>query len=399
MKMFCHTDQQCICYLCCMNEHQSHKTVEIKAERADRQKKLEKNLQKVQQRIQIREGEIKVLQEEEEEIKKHSDIAVKESEKVIDEMVSFIMEKGSELKQLIQSQQITELNRVQELKKKLEQETSELRTMDEQLKELLNTEDHTEFINNYSPPSKLSEFADSPNFKVGPATYFEDLQTAVSEARENLKSFLNEEWSNISLAVRSVDVLLLKPEPTTRDELLKYSCQLTVDPDSAHKLLHLSKQNKTVSEYSSVDSKFYLEKTDRFSLKYQVLSKKNLTGPCYWEVEWKGKGISVAVVHIDKRNLDQRGFGSNKKSWALDCYKDSYKFRHRNTTTQISGPLASKIGVYLDPRAGILSFYSISETVTLLHRVQTTFSQPLYAGLWIWHNVQLGTVATFNEIK
>ncbi|KAF3688469.1 hypothetical protein EXN66_Car004141 [Channa argus] len=44
--------------------------------------------------------------------------------------------------------------------------------------------------------------------------------------------------------------------------------------------------------------------------------------------------------------------------------------------TPVSGPLSSRLGVYLDHRAGIVSFYSVSET-----RVQTTFTQPLHAGL------------------
>uniref|UniRef100_A0A3Q3EW48 RING-type domain-containing protein n=1 Tax=Labrus bergylta TaxID=56723 RepID=A0A3Q3EW48_9LABR len=64
MKVFCRTDQQSICYLCLMDEHKGHDTVSAAAERSERQRELGVSRQNIQQRIQDREKDVKLLQQE-----------------------------------------------------------------------------------------------------------------------------------------------------------------------------------------------------------------------------------------------------------------------------------------------------------------------------------------------
>uniref|UniRef100_A0A3B5LJM3 Uncharacterized protein n=1 Tax=Xiphophorus couchianus TaxID=32473 RepID=A0A3B5LJM3_9TELE len=77
MKIFCRTDQQCICYLCTMEEHKGHETVPAAAER--KQKELEVKQRKIQQRIQDQEKDVKLLQQEVEAINVSADKPVQES--------------------------------------------------------------------------------------------------------------------------------------------------------------------------------------------------------------------------------------------------------------------------------------------------------------------------------
>lgn len=63
-----------------------------------------------------------------------------------------------------------------------------------------------------------------------PVKYFECLQTVMSEIRDKLREYLSEEWSKISLTVRSVDGLLPQDEPKTKDEFLKANKNKTPIP-------------------------------------------------------------------------------------------------------------------------------------------------------------------------
>ncbi|XP_031146893.1 tripartite motif-containing protein 16-like [Sander lucioperca] len=394
MKIFCSTDQQCICYLCLMDEHKGHDTVSAAAERTERQKELEENQQNIQQRIQDREKDVKLLKQEVEAINRSADKAVEDSEKIFTELIRLMEKRRFYVEQKVRSQQKTEVSRVKELQEKLEQEITELKRKDAEMKKISDTEDHNQFLHNYSSLSPLSESTDSPSINIRPLSYFEDVTAAVSKARDTIQETLSEIWTNISLTVTEVDVLLSQPEPKTRDDFLKYLCEIILDPNTAHQELLLSEGNTKATSVKQLQR--YPSHPDRFTRSKQVLSRESLPGRCYWEVEWDGKGIDVAVAYKDisrTGSSDECGFGRNDKSWAIKCDCNWIRFWHNNVEYSISGLYPWKAGVYLDHSAGILSFYSFfTDRMTLLHRVQTTFTQPLYAGLgtfWYGTSVEI----------
>ncbi|XP_070774238.1 tripartite motif-containing protein 16-like [Enoplosus armatus] len=380
MKMFCH-----------------HDTVSAAAERTERQRELEVSRQNIQQRIQDREKDVKLLQQEVEAINRSADKAVEDSEKTFTELIRLIHKRSSDVEQQVRSKQETEVSRVKELQEKLQQEVTELKRKDAELKQLAHTEDHNHFLHNYPSLSRVRESTDSSSINIRPLRYFEDVTVALSGVRDQLQDVLRETWTNISLRVTEVDVLLPQPEPKTRAEFLKYSREITLDPNAANTQLLLSERNRKRTAMSEQQS--YSSHPDRFTACWQVLSKESLTGRCYWEVEWRGGGVYVAVAYKSISRAggsDECRFGYNDKSWALRCDTNSYNFWYNRVQTPVSGPQSSRVGVYLDHRAGILSFYSISETMTLLHRVQTTFTQPLYAGLRL---SDFGVTAEFCKVK
>ncbi|XP_015230878.1 PREDICTED: tripartite motif-containing protein 16-like [Cyprinodon variegatus] len=378
MKMFCRTDQQSICYVCTVDEHKDHDIVSGAAERMEKQRELEVRREDIQLMIQDREEDMVLLQQEVDYINASAEKADSESEKILFEMICLIQQRSSELKQQIRSQQESEVKRVKEFQKKLELEICELKRKEVELEQFLHIEDHSFFLQHFPSLSSLSESDGSSNINVRPLNYFEDVTAAVSELRDKFQDILMSKCAEISFRVTEVDVLLSEPEPKTREDFLRYSTKITLDPDTAHTKLLISEGNRKVVLMNQ--SQVYNVHPERFIVPFQVLSKQSITGRIYWEVEWGGMGCCVAVVHKDV-NTAESEFGSNNKSWALLCSKDKHEFLHNNTRVPISDSDSSRIGVYLNQKAGTISFYSVSEAITRLFKVKTTFPDPLYTGI------------------
>lgn len=268
--------------------------------------------------------------------------------------------------------------RVGELQQKLEKEIAELK---KNLAWLDNTEltgFSTEFLLNFLQ-STLGLSPDSYSVEVHPMRYFDDVRADISNFRDSLLKVLMKKNTYMSKALSNMDVS--EPQPSSREDFLRFFRPLSLDPKTAHSQLRLEKGNRKVT---AGYREHYTDNPDRFVGELnRVLSKESLTERCYWEVE-RHRTIGVAVSYWNVNRAGRRlkgGFGSDDTSWCLYCLNQGYFFRHNGTKTYICGPVTSRVGVYSDYSAGLLSFYSIGWTVERLVTVQTTFTQPLHAGL------------------
>ncbi|XP_064190333.1 tripartite motif-containing protein 16-like isoform X19 [Anguilla rostrata] len=379
LEVYCRTDQQCICYLCTMDDHRGHDTVSAAAERTEKQKQLGATQSKLQQRIQEREKELQDLRQAVQSIKCSAQAAVEDSERIFTELIRSIERRRSEVKELIRDQEKAEVSRAERLLERLEQEIVELRRRDAELEQLSHTEDHIHFLQSCQSLCAPPGPEDFPSITVSPLVSFEAVRKSVSELKERLEDFCQAELAKISMTVGKVHIV----EPRTREDFLQYACQLTLDPNTAHQWLCLSEGNREVTRVDEIQS--YPDHPERFEYKAQVLCREGLSGRCYWEAERSGVEVYIAVSYKEisrKGEGDDSALGCNNKSW-LFRRNALYTFWHNNEETGIPVPCSSRVGMYLDHRAGTLSFYSVSDTMTLLHRVQTTFTQPLYPGFGV----------------
>ncbi|XP_072548536.1 tripartite motif-containing protein 16-like [Salminus brasiliensis] len=411
IEIYCRTDHSCICYLCTMHEHKGHDTVAAVAETIQKQNELKEIQKKLQQRLQEKEKRLQNLKKEVNTLKCSAQAAVEDSERIFTELIHSIEKKRSEVTKLIRAQEKTELREAEELLEKLEQQISDLKRKNAELNQLSQTEDHISFLQSFQTFCISSEPEDSSSVSVHQQLSFDAVRKSLSDLKERLEQFCIREFSKIpplekrstrphhsdrkrpdadtstlftdwSLNHAGVLQTVSASEPRTRSDFLQYFWRLTLDPNTVNDYLSLSESNREV-RFRGLGFQ-YSEHPERFDSSPQVLSKESVCGRAYWEVEWSGPCVSISVSYkgISRKGGYECLFGRNDQSWSLRCSSPS-SLRHKNIGTKLPTSLSSRIGVYVDHSAGTLSFYNISHTMTLIHTVQTTFTQPLHAGLWV----------------
>ncbi|XP_035257498.1 NLR family CARD domain-containing protein 3-like [Anguilla anguilla] len=208
-------------------------------------------------------------------------------------------------------------------------------------------------------------------------------------------------------------------ENRTKPGPRKYGCQLTLDPNTANRELSLSEGNRRVTHTPGREEP-YPDHPERFEDRPQVVCRESVCERCYWEAEFSVSERGGVYIAVTDKGISRKGegsdclFGWNKNSWSLRCFDDygcsdklSHSVWHNKNQTDLPAPPSPyrragvcdddddgrgvcvyRVGVCVDRPAGTLSFYSVSDsdTLTLLHRFHTHFTQhqPLCAGFGVY---------------
>lgn len=385
-----------------MDEHKHHDIVPAGTERTEKQKQLGTTLHKSQARIDQRVKKWQDLRQAVESVKHSAQTALEENERIFSELLLSIERRYNEVKEMVRAHEKTTVTRAEILLDRLEEEITLLRKKHTDLEKLSHTDDHIHFLQSWQSLSGPSGYEDLNNVSVAPNYSFDSTKRAIAALKLQVEEVSKMEMSKISTAVKDVYITQeaeaksrresslreepkIREEPKTREDFLKYSCQLILDVNSVHRNLHLSEGNRTATMKS--EPKNYPDHPDRFDHWQQVLCRESVTGRCYWEVDWRGTEVDMAVTYRGirrKGSNNECSLGWNDKSWSLYCSESKLSYVHNNRSKDIPVPVSSRIGIYLDYAAGTLAFYSVSDSMQLLQRVQTTFTQPLYPAFSVW---------------
>ncbi|XP_076873272.1 E3 ubiquitin/ISG15 ligase TRIM25-like [Brachyhypopomus gauderio] len=383
IEIYCYTDQQFICSLCVLDDHKGHYTASVASERTKQQRQVTEMQRKSQQRIQEKEKKLQDIQEALSTLQRSAELALEESERTLTELLLSIEKTCFEVMELIRAREKAELSRAETLLEQLEQEIADLKRTHSELEQLSHTEDDIYFLQRFRSLCSATKTKECNRVAINRHLSFDGVSKSLSDLKERLDEFCKEEFNKIHSHVAKIQ-MVLPYEPKTREEFLQYYCSLTLDPNTANEALYLSENNRKAARSGGL--KQYPRHPERFEAFGQVLCREGLDGRCYWEVELSRGGrvyISVSYKGISRKGQgNECWFGHNSQSWSLEC-SSTLSFWHDNVQTKISGLPCSRVGVYVDHSAGTLSFYSVADTMTLLYKVHTTFTQPLYPGFWI----------------
>ncbi|XP_042590297.1 tripartite motif-containing protein 16-like [Cyprinus carpio] len=371
LEIYCQDDRQCICCLC-TDDHKGHSVVSLDSEWTSKKEELKETKVLCQKLIQERErgqrklsGALKLLTSSALE-------TMEDFEKVFTELICSLEKKRCEIKERIRAQEKTEIDRAKELHRHLDQELTELRKRQTKIEKLLITDDQIHCLKSCQSACPLPTFEKVP--MIQHTLFFKDI--SISMFKEVLEDVFQQQTARISREVSNVYVTN-PPEPKTQNDFLQYFCDLHLDLNTAHNHLKLSEDNRKI--LSSDKAQQYPDQPERFNERPYILSRDGLYGRFYWEIECSGDEWAVGVCYSGIRRKGSTvdcALGFNKMSWRLGYYLHNFSFIHDQEEVPI--PVTSRVGVYLDHRAGTLSFYRVSDRMTLLHRVQTTFTEPLY---------------------
>nr|XP_023662841.1 tripartite motif-containing protein 16-like [Paramormyrops kingsleyae] len=300
-------------------------------------------------------------------------------------MIRSIERRRSEVTKLIRNQLKGAVSQAERDMERMKQEIYELKRRHSELEQLSHTEDHIHFLKSFQGLPVVPEAGSGPRISVYPRCSLENVRKVVSELKDQLGNVSKKKMAEIHHTVTK-DTILPVLVTRTRAEFLQYSCQLTLDPNTAYTYLSLSRGNRKVTHGTKQP---YPDHPERFDYWNQVLCRESLTGCCYWEAEWSGGGALIGMTY---KGIGRKGdsadcvLGANDKSWMLRCTPDSYSVCHiaEQPVISIKPSGSRRVGVYLDWAAGTLSFYRVSsDGLTLLYSFTSSFTEPLCPGFGV----------------
>ncbi|XP_028298559.1 E3 ubiquitin-protein ligase TRIM21-like [Gouania willdenowi] len=359
LELFCQSDQTCICLMCSVLEHKSHEIVPLGEECEEKKVELEKTDAALQQMIQKRREKLEEIRESVRIRKNAADRGKAEGVKMFTALMELVQRGLKELIEKMEEQQEAEKTEAEGLIKELEEEISELMKRSSEVEQLSRSKDHLHLLQHFCSLNAPPATKDWTEVMVRPSSYEETVLRAVAQLEDTL----------------SDKIKMMKKMKIMH----QFAVDVTLDPLTANPHLVLSDDGKQV--YCSDVWKNLPDNKERFSPCACVLGKQNFSsGRFYFEVQVKGK--TEWTLGVVKESINRKGdiTLSPKNGYWTVILRDGnvYKACEDHPVILHLKRVPEKVGVFVDYEEGVVSFYDVDAAALIYSFTHCCFTHKLH---------------------
>lgn len=401
LEWFCKEHLMCICEECVMGEHKDDNPIPCAKARKQVEAEVQEMVTEYDWKLKCAENSIIKLEANATTIQNSIAEAKRATDLQFVELHDAVKKAHSKVLEFLEQRERAAINQSIGIKTHLEQKCNELRKIKAKVEGIAHHTSEFCFLQEYCEFKKATGDDTLPSVYIGLIDKLSGIRKVVNDSTkkvihdlqtsytDNLQEFAKGEDVGIKTMVSAIvskNHKITAPDPSTREDFLKYKTIVTLDPVTAHCFLRLLQNNSKVNNASPWQQS-YPEHPERFEHWRQVLSEESFyMGRHYFEVEFKGEVIYIGVTY---NSIDRKGTESNSTitgndfSWTLKWNGKEFSAWHSDVETPLKTEKFSRIGVYINYQRGTVGFYGVKDTMTLLHRFEGTFSEPLYAAFWL----------------
>lgn len=375
LEFFCRDDQSCVCALCLKEQHKTHQVVALEEELKEVKVKLKQAKKEVKHTVEEKHNTIQQIQSSKIRSRAEMERMQRETEKAFGALGALIWNKSMKLIQQLEEKQRTAELQAETLVQQLQKEIAEENLRYEELEELSKTDDHFRLLKG------LPSTSSAPNTKhplvLRPLLNATTVQSAVSRIEE----VLEEQMENITREISREEQRRI--ENPFDDELgnikRQHAVNLTLDPDTAHPSLIVSKDRKQVRDGGARRS--VPDTPTRFDPLHFVLGDEGFSsGKFYFEVQLKGQTtweIGVTRDTVDRKSV-QLSLCPENGCWTLGSYWGRCQANTNPPQVLTPSKEPGRVGVFVDYEGGLVSFYDADSRALIYSFSGCTFSASVH---------------------
>uniref|UniRef100_A0A3B4UUM9 Bloodthirsty-related gene family, member 30 n=1 Tax=Seriola dumerili TaxID=41447 RepID=A0A3B4UUM9_SERDU len=380
LEVYCRTCQRCICAICVLEEHRTHKTVSVQTER-------------ILNQIREKESHVTELKRKLEGVKNYADRERGEVEHLLDEVSSSLDRIRTEVVGRIQNQLDAVMSKGEGLVSRLEAELSELTDRRAMLEVQAISQDHIGFLQSFEEVAaplaedQLNEVDEdselSLHFQLG------EVKSSLAEVKDKMDDIrmgeVRSRGSRGSCEGSSANLRKshwsLRGESTTKRAcvLVVVLEDVTLNPVTAYPFLILSEDRKQVKRGEKLQ--FYRNSSHRFDVWSCVSAKEGFSsGRHYWEVcVGESKDWKVGVVSESAQRKGLFDMSPANGYYVLWWSGSQLRALTAPPLTKVKCPQKLRqVGVFLDVDEGQVSFYNVKSGSEIYSFTGSEFTERMF---------------------